>query len=101
MTVQQPVVGLTLTTISADGAVIIPEQIRKATGLVPGREVVVGLGERGEAVILTRTQAKRLGETAEQRAARMDRVFASIGDRFSTGQSTAEVMEELRGHRDE
>ncbi len=101
MTIHGPIAELATTEMSAEGAILIPEQIRKASGLVPGRALVVGLNDLGEVVLLTRTQAKRLGETAEQRAARIDHAFAAMGDRFSTGQSTAEIMEELRGYRDE
>ena len=88
------------TEMSADGLVTIPDAIRRATGLVPGRRLVVGVNDRGEAIILTRTQAKRRGETAAQRAERIDKALDAIGTRFSTGQSTAEVMEELRGSRE-
>lgn len=86
--------------MSPEGMVTIPEYVRRVTGLVPGRPVVVGLNDRGEAVILTRTQAKRLGETPAETVERVDRALDAIGARFSTGQTTAEVMEELRGSRD-
>ena len=100
MNLYRPLQDRTEDKMSPDGMVTVPEHIRRATGLVPGRPVVVGLNDRGEVVILTRTQAKRLGETPEQTAERIDRAFDAIGTRFSTGQSTAEVMEELRGPRD-
>lgn len=87
--------------MSPEGYVIIPDQVRRATGLVPGRRLVVGINDQGDVVIMTRTRAKRQGETPAARAKRIDDVLESIGGRFSTGQPTAEVMEELRGSRAE
>lgn len=100
MNLYQPLQERTESQMSADGMVTVPEHIRRATGLVPGRPVIVGLNDRGEVVILTRTQAKRIGETREERRARIDVALAEAASgKYSTGQSTAEVMAELRGDR--
>jgi antitoxin PrlF len=85
--------------MSADGEVLIPDALRRAAGLVPGMPVVVGLSDRGEAVLMTRTQAKRLGEDPAQRRLRIRAALDAMTGRFSTGQSTSEIMEELRGDR--
>jgi antitoxin PrlF len=100
MNAYRPLQGSTEGEMSPDGWVSVPEHIRRAAGFVPGRPVVVGINDRGEVVLLTRTQARRRGETPAQTAERIGRAFDAIGTRFSTGPSTAAVMEELRGPRD-
>lgn len=85
--------------MSADGAVLIPETVRRAAGLVPGMPVVLGLNDRGEVVLMTRTQAKRLGENASERRLRIRAALDAMTGRSPTGQSTADIMEELRGDR--
>lgn len=100
MNMYRPLQDRTDGKMSPDGMVTVPEHIRRATGLVPGRPVVIGLNDRGEVVILTRTQAKRMGETREERRVRIDAALAEAASgKYSTGQSTAEVMAELRGDR--
>jgi len=83
--------------MSPDGEVLIPEAIRRAKGFVPGMKLVMGFNDLGQAVIMTRTQAKRVGETAEQREARIANALNALAGKFSTGQSTDEIMVELRG----
>ncbi len=86
--------------MSAEGVIEVPEPIRRAAGLVPGMELVVGINENNEVVLMTRSQERRRGETAAERTARVDAALrAAASGRYSTGQSTAEVMEELRGDR--
>ena len=84
--------------MTAQGEVLIPEAVRRAAGLVPGAPVVVGVNDRGEAVILSRVQAKRRGESPEARHERIQAALEEAGSgRFSTGQTTADAMDELRG----
>lgn len=85
--------------MSADGEVLIPESLRRAAGLVPGMPVVVALNERGETVLMTRTQAKRLGEDPAQRRRRIRAALDEMTGTLATGQSTDQIMEELRGDR--
>jgi bifunctional DNA-binding transcriptional regulator/antitoxin component of YhaV-PrlF toxin-antitoxin module len=83
--------------MSADGIITIPEDLRKVAGLIPGMRLMVGINDRGEVVLMTRTQFKRLGEDPDAREARLREAIAAMAGRYSTGQSTAEIMEELRG----
>lgn len=85
--------------MSADGIITIPEELRKVAGLIPGTTLMVGINDRGEVVLMTRTQFKRLGESPDEREARLRSAIDAIAGRYSTGQSTAEIMEELRGDR--
>lgn len=85
--------------MSEDGIITIPEHLRKVAGLIPGTTLVAGINDRGEMVLMTRTQFKRLGESADDREARIRGAIDEVAGKYSTGQSTAEIMEELRGHR--
>ena len=85
--------------MSPDGEILIPEVLRRAAGLVPGMPVVVALNDRGETVLMTRTQAKRVGEDATQRRRRIRAALDGMTGTVTTGQSTDEIMEELRGDR--
>lgn len=86
--------------MSPDGEVLIPEAVRRVAGLIPGMPVVVGINDRGEAVVMSRVRAKRLGETAEARGRRIRQALDDLSGRYSTHQPTDEVMAELRGDRD-
>ncbi|MEH3047947.1 hypothetical protein [Sphingomonas adhaesiva] len=98
MNVQTRLPTFSTVDMTADGEVLIPEAVRRAAGLVAGAPVVVGVNDRGEAIIMSRIQAKRRAESPE---ARHERVRAALdkaaSGRFSTGQTTAEAMDELRG----
>ncbi|WP_375426839.1 hypothetical protein [uncultured Sphingomonas sp.] len=99
MNVHAPVANFEVE-MSADGEVLVPEPVRKAAGLIPGARLVIGINDDGEVVLLTRIQARRRGETPDARSERIAAALREIGDgRYSTGQSTAEVMAELRGGR--
>ncbi len=99
MNAQTAIAGAEEVEMSQDGLVTIPASIRQVAGLVPGSRLIIGINDRGEAVLLTRTQAKRLGESSEQRQQRIKRALDELSGAFSTGQSTDEIMEELRGPR--
>ena len=86
--------------MTAEGEIHIPQQIRVAAGLIPGARLVTGINARGEVVIMTRMQAKRIGETVDQRRLRIRAAIDDLAGAHSTGQSTAEIMEELRGPRE-
>ena len=85
--------------MTPDGEIHLPPQIRAAAGLIPGARLVTGINDRGEVVIMTRMQAKRIGETVDQRRLRIGAAIDNLAGVHSTGQSTGEIMEELRGSR--
>jgi antitoxin PrlF len=85
----------TTTNMTSKGQVLIPKDVRDAIGLVPGRPVDVGINDRGEAVVVP---GKRWpDETPEERAARIEAVFARIRQRPHFTRPTDEIMRELRG----
>lgn len=98
MNVQTRLPAFSTVEMTANGEVVIPEAVRRAAGLVAGAPVVVGVNDRGEAVIMSRIQAKRRAETPEARHERIRSALdKATSGRFSTGQTTAEAMAELRG----
>lgn len=99
MNAHLPISNFAETEMTADGEVTIPKSIRDAAGLVPGGRIVVGVNDRGEVVVLSRVQAKRAGETRDERRARIRKALDGLAGSYSTGQSTGEIMDELRGDR--
>lgn len=83
--------------MSTDGELMIPEHLRRAAGLLPGMPVVLGLNQDGEVTLMTRTQAKRRGESTDQRRERLRAALDDITGRYATGRSTDEIMSDLRG----
>ena len=90
---------MVLAEMSPDGEIILPEAVRRAAGLIAGAPVVIGINDRGEAVVTSPVRAKRAGESAEARGKRIRTAIDDLAGFYSTGQSTDEIMEELRGDR--
>ncbi|WP_210358057.1 AbrB/MazE/SpoVT family DNA-binding domain-containing protein [Sphingomonas beigongshangi] len=85
----------TTTNMTSKGQVLIPKDVRDAIGLVPGRPVEVGINDRGEAVVLP---GKRWpDETPEERAARIEALFAAVRANPQFTRPTDEIMRDLRG----
>lgn len=97
MTAYSPITDDAEINMTSKGQVLVPKAIRDRIGLVPGKRVRVGINDRGEAVI--RPAFADRTETAEQRRARVRAAIDSIAGKYSTGQSTDEIMRELRGDR--
>lgn len=86
--------------MSEDGSVLVPEQIRKAAGLIPGTTLMAGINGRGEVVLMTKTQFKRLGESPDEREARIREAIDSLRGTIDTGFATTdEYMDFVRPHR--
>lgn len=85
----------TATNMTSKGQVLIPKDVRDAIGLVPGRPVMVGVNDRGEAVVLP--VAKGADETPQERSARIMAALDRASVIHRTGRSTEEMMRELRG----
>jgi len=84
--------------MTSKGQVLIPKEVREALGLVPGQPVCVGKNDRGEAVIFP--DLPRAPETVEERKLRILAAIDRIaGTYFTSGQTTDEIMYELRGDR--
>ncbi|WP_203309492.1 MULTISPECIES: AbrB/MazE/SpoVT family DNA-binding domain-containing protein [Sphingomonas] len=85
----------TTTNMTSKGQVLIPKDVRDAIGLVPGRPVEVGINDRGEAVVLP---GKRWpDETPEERAARIEALFARMKERPHFSRSGADYVRDIRG----
>ncbi|WP_308814448.1 AbrB/MazE/SpoVT family DNA-binding domain-containing protein [Sphingomonas sp. GV3] len=85
----------TTTNMTSKGQVLIPKDVRDAIGLVPGRPVEVGINDRGEAVVLP---GKRWPDEApEERAARIEALFAAVRANPQFTRPTDEIMRDLRG----
>lgn len=85
----------TVTNMTSKGQVLIPKDVRDRLGLKPGKPVQVGINDRGEAVVLPAESARI--ETPEERRERLMKVLAEVRVRQSTGKTTDEIMEFLRG----
>lgn len=85
----------TVTNMTSKGQVLIPKDVRDRLGLQPGKPVQVGINDRGEAVVLP-APSERI-ETPEERRERLMKVLAEVRARQSTGKTTDEIMEFLRG----
>ena len=85
----------TVTNMTSKGQVLIPKDVRDRLGLQPGKPVQVGINDRGEAVVLP-APSERI-ETPDERRERLRKVLAEVRARQSTGKTTDEIMEFLRG----
>ncbi len=85
----------TVTNMTSKGQVLIPKDVRDRLGLQPGKPVQVGINDRGEAVVLP-APSERI-ETPDERRERLMKVLAEVRARQSTGKTTDEIMEFLRG----
>lgn len=90
-----PLERRTRTNMTSKGQVLIPKDVRDLIGLVPGAPVDVGVNDRGEAVVVPSGAA--FAETAEERAQRLDRLFASVDADPLFDRPSDEIMRELRG----
>jgi len=85
----------TRTNMTSKGQVLIPKVVREAIGLRPGAPVDVGVNDRGEAVVVPTSRWP--DETAEERTARLEALFAAIRERPQFTRPGDEVMRDLRG----
>jgi len=85
----------TRTNMTSKGQVLIPKDVREAIGLKPGAPVDVGVNDRGEAVVVPGSRWPE--ETAAEREARLEALFAAIRARPQFTRPTDEIMRELRG----
>lgn len=99
MNAHVPITRFVHVDMSENGIITIPENLRRVAGLIPGTTLVAGINDRGEVVLMTRTQFKRSGESPDDRESRIRKAIDELAGKYSTGQSTAEIMDELRGDR--
>ena len=85
------------TTMTVKGQVTIPKQIRDNLGLVAGSEVVFTLNERGEYVVLPRSDKAGKPRTNKSTAPN-SRFDAVRGTANMSGMSTEEYMNLIRGY---
>lgn len=85
----------TLVNMTSEGHVPIPKALRDHSGLIPNGPVRVGINDRGETVILPTIQPR--GETPEQRKVRVMAALRSLAGTYATGQTTDEIMRDIRG----
>ncbi|RZM06810.1 MAG: AbrB/MazE/SpoVT family DNA-binding domain-containing protein, partial [Sphingomonas sp.] len=64
--------------MTSKGQVLIPKALRDQIGLRPGKPVAVGLNELGQIVVVTPEEARRRGETADERRLRIRAAVASV-----------------------
>lgn len=84
------------TSMTSEGQVLIPADVRETMGLVSGGAVDIGVNDRGEVVISAAGPSAHLG-AAEQRSAALD-ALDRARDLFLFKRPTDEIMRELRGH---
>lgn len=101
MNAYSPITDATEGNMTSKGQVLIPKAVRDRVGLVPGATITVGVNDRGEAVVLPSRKARRANETSEARKARILAAIDAIAGKYSTGQTTAEYMAEIRGPYDD
>jgi antitoxin PrlF len=89
-----PLEKRTRTNMTSKGQVLIPKDVRDLIGLRPGAPVDVGVNDRGEAVVVPSDAS---AETAEERAQRLDRLFAGVDADPLFDRSSDEIMRALRG----
>lgn len=98
MNMHAPITEAADVNMTSKGQVLIPKPIRERLGLVPGEAVVVGINDRGEAVVRPKVRE----ETKEERRARIraaiDRVAGTHDFGFAT---TDEYMDFVRPWRNE
>lgn len=84
--------------MTSKGQVLIPKAVRDRVGLVPGEAVTVGVNDRGEAVVLPKTNE----ETLEQKKARIRAAIDRIAGTHDFGfGSTDAYMDYIRPWRNE
>ena len=77
-----------------DGMIQIPRAILNKLGIVPGHPVMLGYNDDNEVVIFQ--------ETPEERSTRIDQAIKELAETYSTGQTTEDYMEMMRGpHEDD
>lgn len=81
--------------MTSKGQVLIPKAMRERAGLIPGQPVCVRTNEQGE-ISVSRADV-RAGETPAQRKTRIRAALEALAGKYATGQSTDEIMRELRG----
>ncbi|HEX8553065.1 MAG TPA: AbrB/MazE/SpoVT family DNA-binding domain-containing protein [Sphingomonas sp.] len=98
MNAQTRVTASSVVEMSPAGEVMIPEDVRRAGGLVPGRDVTVGLNDRGEVVVLRLAEQ----ETRDERLARVRATIESVAGTVKTGfGSTDAYMDFIRPWRND
>ena len=87
------VTDVTTIRMDEDGMVQIPAAVLKKLGIVPGHPVMIGYNDQDQVVLFQ--------ETAQERSDRLRRTVAEMARQYSTGQTTEEYMEMIRGpHED-
>jgi AbrB family looped-hinge helix DNA binding protein len=82
--------------MTSKGQVLVPKAIRDQIGLIPGESVLIGINDRGEAVV--RPARHGLANlTLEERIAHVRASILSVAGSARTGQSTDDYMREIRG----
>jgi antitoxin PrlF len=100
MNLYAPIAETSEVNMTSKGQVLIPKKIRDRLGLVPGRPVVVGINDRGEAVVMSTIRARRANESPDQREARIRAAIDSVQGKYDFGGGTTdEIMRDLRGDR--
>jgi AbrB family looped-hinge helix DNA binding protein len=84
--------------MTSKGQVLIPKAVRERVGLAPGAPVTVGVNDRGEAVVLPRTQEETVEERYTRIRAAIDRVAGTRDFGFAT---TDEYMDYIRPWRND
>lgn len=96
MNIHRPIENEATVNMTSKGQVLVPKAIRDRIGLVPGRPVMIGINDRGEAVVRPLGSGEGV-ESLEERRARVRAAILSVAGSARTGQSTDDYMREIRG----